>query len=154
MMFHIRSDDFQDCSKAAVERVVEEMEKYPYQFSTDQRDSDLYAWVEELACYSPIMHIQQTNGIVSSHAPFTKENNEKGIVEGKKLLQAIAKSYEQEEEGMPPKADSIILALELFASHTEHPKDIKDKMKQTRQYWDRYIPKDGMRLDELLERLG
>mgnify|MGYP006944389385 CR=1 FL=1 len=73
--------------------ILEEMKKYSYQFSIDERDSDLYAWVEELACYSPIMHIQQTDGITSPHSPFTKKNNEKGIVEGKKLLEAIAASY-------------------------------------------------------------
>ncbi|MDO4555251.1 MAG: hypothetical protein Q4B70_08930, partial [Lachnospiraceae bacterium] len=108
---------------------------------------------EELACYSPIMHIQQTDGITASHTPFTKEANKKGIVDGKKLLEAIAKSYEKDEVGMPPKSDSIILALELFVSHTDHPGDIKKKMRETSEYWSKYIPKDGMRLNELLERL-
>ena len=75
--------------KQAVINILEEMKKYSYQFSIDERDSDLYVWVEELACYSPIMHIQQTDGITSPHSPFTKENNEKGIVEGKKLLEQL-----------------------------------------------------------------
>lgn len=74
------------------------------------------------------MHIQQTDGITSPHSPFTKENNEKGIVEGKKLLEAIAASYEKEEKGMPPKTDKIVMALELFASNTEHPHEIKNNM--------------------------
>ena len=129
------------------------MKKYSYQFSIDERDSDLYVWVEELACYSPIMHIQQTDGITSPHSPFTKENNEKGIVEGKKLLEAIAASYEKEEKGMPPKTDKIVMALELFASNTEHPHEIKNNMRETREYWKQYIPEDGVRLDQLLKRL-
>lgn len=139
--------------KQAVINILEEMKKYSYQFSIDERDSDLYAWVEELACYSPIMHIQQTDGITSPHSPFTKENNEKGIVEGKKLLEAIAASYEKEEKGMPPKTDKIVMALELFASNTEHPHEIKNNMRETREYWKQYIPEDGVRLDQLLERL-
>lgn len=139
--------------KQAVINILEEMKKYSYQFSIDERDSDLYVWVEELACYSPIMHIQQTDGITSPHSPFTKENNEKGIVEGKKLLEAIAASYEKEEKGMPPKTDKIVMALELFASNTEHPHEIKNNMRETREYWKQYIPEDGVRLDQLLERL-
>lgn len=139
--------------KQAVINILEEMKKYSYQFSIDERDSDLYAWVEELACYSPIMHIQQTDGITSPHSPFTKKNNEKGIVEGKKLLEAIATSYEKEEKGMPPKTDKIVMALELFASNTEHPHEIKNNMRETREYWKQYIPEDGIRLDQLLERL-
>ena len=86
-------------------------------------------------------------------ATFTKENNEKGIVEGKKLLEAIAASYEKEEKGMPPKTDKIVMALELFASNTEHPHEIKNNMRETREYWKQYIPEDGVRLDQLLERL-
>lgn len=138
----------------AVEAIMKEMEKYSYQFSTDDRDSDLYAWIEELACYSPIMHLQQTNGITASHAPFTEEQNKKGIVDGKKVLEAIAASYEKEEPGMPPKVEKIVLALELFSANTDHPRDIKEKLTETRKYWSKFIPEDGMPLNQLLERLN
>ena len=74
-------------------------------------------------------------------------------IEGKKLLEAIAASYEKEEKGMPPKTDKIVMALELFASNTEHPHEIKNNMRETREYWKQYIPEDGVRLDQLLERL-
>ena len=66
---------------------------------------------------------------------------------------AIAASYEKEEKGMPPKTDKIVMALELFASNTEHPHEIKNNMRETREYWKQYIPEDGIRLDQLLERL-
>lgn len=134
--------------------VMREVERYPYQFSTDERDSDLYAWIEELGCYSPIMHIQQTDGITASHAPFTRENNKKGIVDGQKMPENIAASYEKEEPGMPPKVDKIVLALELFTSNVDHPRDIKARFTETCRYWKQYIPEDGMRLSELLERLS
>lgn len=62
-------------------------------------------------------------------------------------------SYEKEEKGMPPKTDKIVMALELFASNTEHPHEIKNNMRETREYWKQYIPEDGVRLDQLLERL-
>ena len=153
-------DIFADCvrkkmpKEEAAALVMREVERYPYQFSTDERDSDLYAWIEELGCYSPIMHIQQTDGITASHAPFTRENNEKGIVDGKKILENIAASYEKEEPGMPPKVDKIVLALELFTSNVDHPRDIKARFTETCRYWKQYIPEDGMRLSELLERLS
>lgn len=137
----------------AVDMVMKEMEKYSYQFSVDERDSDLYAWIEELGCYSPIMHLQQTNGITSSHAPFTKKHNEKGIVDGKKILKAIAASYEKEEPGMPPKVDKIVLALELFSANVDHPRKIEANLTETREYWKQFIPEDGMELSQLLERL-
>lgn len=133
--------------------IMREMDRYPYQFSTDKKDDDLYAWVKELACYSPIMHIQQTDGIKAAHFPFTEENNKKGIVDGKKLLLAIRDSYERKEENMPPKTDKIVLGLELFVSNTDHPRDIVKNMRETKEYWRQFIPQDGLPLDALLERL-
>ena len=100
-----------------VSLIMKEMERNSYQFSTDERDSDLYAWIEELGCYSPIMHIQQTNGITASHAPFTRENNEKGIVDGKKILENIAASYEKEEPGMPP--DCMRISSIIWSARTK-----------------------------------
>lgn len=153
-------ETFADCVrkkmpvKEAEALIMEEVERYAYQFSIDERDSDLYAWIEELGCYSPIMHIQQTNGIIASHAPFTKENNEKGIVDGRKILETIAASYEKEEPGMPPKVDKIVLALELFTSNVDHPRDIKERFTETCRYWKQFVPEDGMRLSQLLKNIA
>ncbi len=140
-------------AKETAKRIAEGMERYPYQFSTDERDDDPFAWTEELACYSPIMHLQQTDGFTGGHKPFSKENNDKGIIDGKKLLKAMAKSYEQDIEGMPPKAERITLGLELFTSNMDRPMDIVRVMKETCDYWRQFIPKDGMSLDEILKRL-
>src|SRR4030042_7126568 len=46
-------------------------------YEVSGRDSDPYAWLEELGQLSPIVHIQQTNGKGDCHWSFTKENNEK-----------------------------------------------------------------------------
>ena len=129
------------------------MARYPHLFSFDPADSDPYAWLEALACYSPIMHMQQTNGVTSSHAAFTEDNNAAGIIDGARLLAAIAKSYEKEDPAMPPKAEAIYLSFEIFASNAEHPREIKNKLKETCAYWRTFIPKDGMPLNELIERL-
>ena len=96
--------------------------------------------------------MQQTDGITSSHQPFTKEENEKGIIQGEEVLRAIAHSYEQEQEPqMPPKCQEIYLAFEIFAGNTEYREEIIEKLKETLNYWRRFVPEDGIRLDVLLK---
>jgi len=137
--------------KDYVKKIEFEMDKYPYMFA-EHKDGDTYNWFEELACYSPIVHLQQNDGISSwGHAPFTKENNNKGIITPDKVLKAIAKSYEKKEEGgMPSRCENIYLSFEIFASNTEFSYDIIRKMKESVDYWRQFIPKDGLHLNELL----
>lgn len=134
----------------AVLAIKKEMDKYPYMFA-DKKDSDPFKWLEELACYSPIIHMQQTNGISSSHAAFTLETNKTGIITGERLLEAIAKSYKKAaQKEMPPVVDNIYLSFEIFASNVEKKREIITKLKQTLEYWRKYIPEDGISLDKLL----
>jgi sugar phosphate isomerase/epimerase len=56
------------------------------------QDSDPYIWLEKLGKYSPIVHIQQTDGVADRHWPFTKEFNEKGIIKFDKVLNSLEKS--------------------------------------------------------------
>lgn len=140
-----------DTGDAVVAAIEADMARYPHLFSFDEADSNPYAWLEQLGCYSPIMHMQQTNGLSSSHAAFSPDQNAKGIINGKDLLSAIAKSYETQDPAMPPKADAIYLSFEIFASNAEHPREIKKKLKETSAYWRQFVPKDGMRLSELLK---
>ena len=72
----------------------------------DQRDP--YPWLEQLAQYSPIIHLQQTQLNKSMHWAFTDEYNAQGIISGEKVLAAIEKSG----------AEEAILMFEL--SHREH----------------------------------
>jgi hypothetical protein len=136
--------------EAAVSGILAEMGRYPYLFAREE-DGDTYAWLEQLGCYSPIVHMQQTDGISAHHAPFTEENNEKGIIEGKKVLETLARSYTRPpEDGMPPRTDTVYLSMELFASNTDFNSDTLSRMKETMRYWRRYVPRDGERLNELL----
>jgi len=132
-------------------KLNEIMDKYPYMFS-EIRDGDTYKWLEELACFSPIIHMQQTDGFSSKHLPFTRENNLKGIIEGKKLLHAIAKSYEYNNanEDFPPKVDEIYLTFEIFSSNIDSNYHIINNLKETLEYWRKFIPMDGITLDKLL----
>lgn len=130
--------------------IISEMETYPYLFA-EEKDGDIFQWVEELACYSPIIHLQQTNGVHSSHAAFTPATNKDGVVTGEKLLQAIALSYQKQAKvGMPDPVENIYLSFEIFASNTETKHEIIWKLKQTLDYWRKFVPKDGLSLDKLL----
>jgi len=89
--------------------------------------------------------------VTSSHAPFTRANNERGIIKGDNLLRAIAASYEKEASpGMPPKCGEIYLSLELFCGNTDLNHDTMRRLKETVEYWRRFIPRDGVELDKLL----
>lgn len=61
-------------------------------YEVSGRDSDPYAWLEELGQYSPVVHIQQTTGKADCHWSFTKENNAKGIIRMEKVLESLDKS--------------------------------------------------------------
>jgi sugar phosphate isomerase/epimerase len=131
------------------DRIISEMNKYPYLFA-GSRDGSPYAWLEDLAGYSPIIHLQQTDGNVSAHWPFTEARNKTGIIEGAKILEAIKIAYEKQDGSPVPKVDRIYLTIEVFASTASINyftiKDLEDTVK----YWRRFIPEDGLKLNELI----
>ena len=135
--------------KNAAEAIVADMETYPHLFA-QEKDGDIYEWVEELSRYSPIIHMQQTNGVHSSHAAFTPQTNRDGIVTGERLLQAIARSYDKQiDSSMPPPVDDIYLSFEIFASNIETKSEIINKLVQTLAYWRKFVPEDGMLLKDI-----
>jgi sugar phosphate isomerase/epimerase len=135
---------------AEIVRAVQEIiERYPYLFAED-RDGKPYEWLRELGAYSPIIHMQQTDGITSGHAPFTAQTNERGIINGKDLLEALLYSYEQPEDpAMPPRAGTIHLSFELFISNISYLRDSLADLRSTVDYWRQYVPEDGIPLDIL-----
>lgn len=140
-----------DDIEGAIRAINFEMDKYPYLFA-EPKDGDPYGWLQELGCFSPIIHMQQTNGRHSSHAAFTPSANKEGIITGDKLLHAIASSYQrQRESGMPETVGDIFLSFEIFASNIETKAEVIQKLKQTVAYWRRYVPEDGIPLDQLVK---
>lgn len=122
-------------------------EKYSYWFS-EVGDEDLYKWLEEVSCYSPIMHLQQTDGTYSAHRPFVKKYNDSGIVEPRKLLESVVKCYDKEKPAdMPPKVKDIYLAFEIFFGVTDSASDIISAMKESVQFWREVIREDGKPAD-------
>ncbi len=126
------------------------MNRYPHLFASPA-DCDLYGWLERIGCYSPIVHLQQTDGLSSPHLPFTPENNLGGIVHPAKVLQAIARSYEGEPlPGLPPRCEEIYLTFEIFVRTTDTKRDILPALEESVRYWRQWVPRDGQRLDALM----
>jgi sugar phosphate isomerase/epimerase len=135
---------------AAAVTIEAEMDGYPHLFARSE-DGDLYRWLEELGCYSPIVHLQQTNGRCSSHLPFTAANNEAGIVRPAKLLEAIARSYHgAERPGLPPRCSNLYLTFEIFPHTMDRPRDILPRLAESVGWWRRWVPEDGLSLSELV----
>lgn len=146
------------CGAAEIKQVVKligkEMDKYQHLFA-QEKDCDLYRWLEEAGCYSPIVHLQQTDGNSSSHLPFIPAYNDTGIVNPPKLLQAIARAYERPTiQGMPPRCEDIYLTFEIFPHTTDSRREILDVLTESTRYWRKWIPEDGINLETLLDRRG
>lgn len=135
-------------SEEAAKAILEKLDNKEYLFATYD-DGDPYYWLENLACYSPIIHLQQTDGNSSEHKPFTAAENEKGIIHGPEILQAIRKAYENENDpSMPEKCSEIYLTIEVFSATADLPHNILRRLGETVDYWRKYVTKDGMFLSE------
>jgi D-erythrulose 1-phosphate 3-epimerase len=134
---------------STVESVEAYIQKRPYLFAHPV-DGDLYAWLRAFGCYSPIIHLQQTDGTVSAHRPFTAKYNREGIVSPQAVLAALYDSYCLPDPILPPCQD-IYLTLELFSGTAERPANILANIHDSAAYWRQAVPEDGLTLDQLVE---
>lgn len=93
------------------------------------RDLDPYSWLRELAQESPIIHIQQTDGKGDRHWPFTKEFNEKGIIDAGKLLEAIDASG----------AKDTTLIMEIIHPSEEKESKVLQDLVESANYWKEFV---------------
>ena len=138
----------------ALADICQEMDRFTHMFA-ERRDGDPYAWLEDLGCYSPIIHLQQTDGTASAHLPFSQKHNNRGIINGPDVLKAIARSYRREPEaGMPPKCSDIFLTIEVFSGTGAYPRDIVRDIADSVAYWRQVVPEDGMTLEEGIGKIS
>ncbi len=135
----------QELSVDAIQKIIA---GYPHLFA-EEADSNTYAWLRHLGAFSPIIHLQQTDGRSSAHQPFNPVCNSSGIIKGEPLLRALADAFETEYEGMPEKCRDIYLTLEIFASTSDLPLDIEYKIRDSVAYWRQFVPQDGLPLNQL-----
>jgi hypothetical protein len=98
-------------------------------YTESGKDLDTYAWVEEIAPMSPVMHVQQTDGSMDRHWPFTSEYNEKGIIKGKNLVESIESSG----------ASEVSLVLEIIHAFEESEEKVLQDLDKSVAYWKEFI---------------
>ena len=136
-------------SEETLQQILEQMGHTPWLFSTEE-DTDCYEWLRRLGCFSPIIHLQQTDGNSSPHLPFTQN----GIIEAEKVLRALKESYDNPQYmGMPERCEEIYLTLEIFSGTAQTAKEILDNYRTSVAYWRKFIPNDGITLDKLVAAL-
>ncbi len=144
---------FEVREKPTAENLTTYIEARPYLFAALE-DGDLYHWLRTLGCYSPIIHLQQTDGNISGHKPFTEANNRTGIVDPAKVLRAIWEAYQQPADAeLPPPCANIYLTLEIFSGTAEYPAQTLANIRESAAYWRQFIPQDGLPLDRLIAQL-
>lgn len=142
---------FDKIRKETVKEILLDVEENSHLFC-EEKDTDCYEWLRELGAYSPVVHLQQTDGKHSSHDPFSEEANKTGIIHPVKILRAIKESYDKPDDPtMPKKCDSICLVQELYLSTKDVGYQGLWKLGWSTDYLRHFIPKDNMTLSELLE---
>ncbi|MFW6329246.1 MAG: hypothetical protein ACOC28_04050 [Alkalispirochaetaceae bacterium] len=135
------------------EEFLESLESSGHLFAR-QEDCDPYNWLRALGPWSPVIHLQQTDGRGSGHKPFTAGQKESGVIEAKKVLAALAESFEERKgnraAAMPPPVERIYLTLEIFAPTAADPRELLAEVEESVAYWREAIPTDGLELSELV----
>ena len=98
-------------------------------FAHKKEELDPYLWIKKYAHISPVIHLHQTDGVSSGHWPFTKEYNDKGIITGEKMIEALVESN----------AEKVYLVLEIFFSLGQNDSQVVKAMKKSVDYWEKYL---------------
>lgn len=122
-------EDVNNISKLPVKLVIDVGHACCQSFIHSKDDLSPYRWIEECGYLSEVIHLQQTDGLVSRHWPFTREYNKKGIINPELILESIEKA----------KIDKIYLIFEIFFPLTVNEKTILNEMVKTVEYWRKYL---------------
>lgn len=98
-------------------------------WSESEGDLDIYQWVRALGDLSPVIHLQQTDGKMDRHWPFTPEFNRLGIIEAERLIDEIENSGAKE----------VILILEIIHPFEEKEKKVLEELGKSVDYWKDYV---------------
>ncbi|MEM1570044.1 MAG: TIM barrel protein [Candidatus Bathyarchaeia archaeon] len=92
-----------------------------------EKNADPYSWLRELGAFSPVIHMQQTDGKGDRHWPFTEKYNKIGIIDPKKVIEAIESSGALETylmlEYIPPFEEEDDRVLENLKESLKYLKD-------------------------------
>jgi len=94
--------------------------------STNPRDTDPYAWLEEFASESPLIHLKQSHMSKSGHWPFTAEHNEIGRIYPEKVVETLI------DQGV----EEVDLLLELsFREREPSDSTVVEVLKESVDFW-------------------
>ncbi len=99
-------------------------------FEASGEDLDPYAWIRRIGARCPIIHLQQTDGKGDRHWPFTAEFNKIGIIQPKKVLDAIAAAGIQQ----------AYLELEIISAFEAREDQVLDDLRASVEYWRKAMP--------------
>lgn len=134
--------------------ITKDMDRHPHLFA-EPEDGDPWHWLREWGTHSPILHLQQTDGRSSGHQPFDERHNASGIIQGAPLLRTLRESFQRPTEAaLPPVCTNLFLTLEVFTGTSMTTREAIRRIRDSVSYWRRFVPVDGMDLDEAVHRLG
>jgi sugar phosphate isomerase/epimerase len=93
------------------------------------KDRDPYLWLRELGKYSPMIHLQQMDGLWDRHWSFTKAHNDEGVIRMEKVVEALEQSG----------AEEVYLFPELIHPF-EFPEDkLLEELDESYEYLRRFV---------------
>lgn len=94
-----------------------------------EKPGDPYNWLKELLPYTPMVHLQQTDGISDRHWPFTPEYNKIGIINPDRVADILKSSPFPE----------VIMLFELGHAFDSHDQQVVDDHKYSVETWSKWI---------------
>jgi len=92
-------------------------------------DRDPYEWLRQLGSFCPYIHLQQTDGEVDHHWPFTDQYNTTGIIHPEKVIESLDRSGAKE----------VRLIFEIIHPFEELEQKVLDDLKSSVDFWNRFI---------------
>lgn len=91
----------------------------------DATERDPYAWLERHGAHAYSIHLQQTDGVLDRHWPFTDEYNERGIIDPDRVLAIVAR--------LPQPV--VELALEPIPAPEVPDAQVADDLRASADFW-------------------
>ncbi|MCL4396613.1 MAG: sugar phosphate isomerase/epimerase [Chloroflexi bacterium] len=97
-----------------------------YDFETP---GDPHAWLEKLLPYSPVVHLQQTDGKADHHWPFSREYDTAGIVKPQRIVDIVKSSP----------FETVYLLFEFGHAFDAPDSQVIDEHKQSVERWSKWL---------------
>jgi sugar phosphate isomerase/epimerase len=94
-----------------------------------EKPGDPHEWLERLLPWTPVVHLQQTDGYADHHWPFTREHAKEGIIDPKRVVEIIRHSPLPE----------VSMLFELGHAFDAPDAQIIDDHKQSVELWQKWL---------------